>query len=554
MKSILYHLYGWSDKALVHSCDRAREINPNIRNSTFEGAIRDHFNVGIEAQKKWALPQRYCWDDTLWNKQGLGPIFILLSGEGKMDGEKMGEKYFIRQLAAEHGALLVNLEHRFYGESMPTESMSVESLGLLSVDQALEDAAYFLKHYQVEMDAVGRPVIAFGGSYSGCLAAWLRLRYPHIVAGSVTSSAPLKSQRVFPEFMYIVASSINHFGGSKCHEHLKDAVETIADMMNRTKYAELDRDFSNCKPLSTADDLFIFTMSLMDGVADAVQYNDELNFHADRMNVADMCKIFQDAENPYEGVATYMKKQNQLKGQNCTESSYKDYKAKISIENYTGTDFNNSSSTSRQWWYQTCTSFGFWQVATGPFIALQDRANGTAFEKLCRDVFGEDVTPENPESADHLAEIINMRFGGLDIGTTNVVFPQGGMDPWSMLGVQHETPLSTNKVLAWVDYGSHCSDMYSTKANESLAVTQAHEIIRGQVFNFLSGSTNSTEALSSSSLSHLFRSHFITLIIILAAMLLMLVGAIAQCVLRQRNRHNHKGYKIPVVDTRQLLI
>ncbi len=44
-------------------------------------------------------------------------------------------------------------------------------------------------------------------------------------------------------------------------------------------------------------------------------------------------------------------------------------------------------------------SFSIMKVASGPFIALQDRANATAFEKICRDIFGEDVTPENPESA-----------------------------------------------------------------------------------------------------------------------------------------------------------
>jgi hypothetical protein len=77
----------------------------------------------------------------------------------------------------QHGALLVAIEHRYYGKSQPFASYA--DMSLLSVDQALADYAAiidFLAHTYNTTNS-----IVFGCSYIGSGAAWFRSKVaaPH---------------------------------------------------------------------------------------------------------------------------------------------------------------------------------------------------------------------------------------------------------------------------------------------------------------------------------------------------------------------------------------
>jgi len=94
-----------------------------------------------------------------------GPIFFELGGESAINSEYVIE---FQELvyAQQEGALMVALEHRFYGESQPFTDLSLASLAYLSSDQALADAANFLEHFK-QMYPSANDVIVFGGSYPG---------------------------------------------------------------------------------------------------------------------------------------------------------------------------------------------------------------------------------------------------------------------------------------------------------------------------------------------------------------------------------------------------
>lgn len=62
----------------------------------------------------------------------------------------------------------------------------------LSVDQALADLASFINFIKVEIPSLtNSKVILVGASYSAMMVTWMRQKYPHLIAGSWASSAPL---------------------------------------------------------------------------------------------------------------------------------------------------------------------------------------------------------------------------------------------------------------------------------------------------------------------------------------------------------------------------
>ena len=75
------------------------------------------------------------------------------------------------------------IEHRFFGESNPYNNLSVASLQVHTIAQAIEDLAYFAQNVvlpQPDGDKVApgkAPWILIGGSYSGALVSYAMHEY-----------------------------------------------------------------------------------------------------------------------------------------------------------------------------------------------------------------------------------------------------------------------------------------------------------------------------------------------------------------------------------------
>lgn len=85
----------------------------------------------------------------------------------------------------------------------------MDSLKYLSSQQALADMAQFRSFVarKYKMSSRNR-WIAYGGSYAGALAAWVRIKYPDSFHGAVATSAPVQAEFDFKQYLEMIENSL----------------------------------------------------------------------------------------------------------------------------------------------------------------------------------------------------------------------------------------------------------------------------------------------------------------------------------------------------------
>ena len=104
----------------------------------------------------------------------------------------------------------------------------------LSSEQALSDIAtfheYIVNKYQLTDN---NKWISFGGSYAGALSAWLRIKYPHLIAGAIATSAPVQPELNFVEYLEVVQASLaTAKQGADCPNAVRAATAKLDSMLN----------------------------------------------------------------------------------------------------------------------------------------------------------------------------------------------------------------------------------------------------------------------------------------------------------------------------------
>jgi lysosomal Pro-X carboxypeptidase len=157
----------------------------------------NHFSLPRDSRATYR--QRYCVDNTFVLDPSNATVFLYTGNESPLE-EYINNTGLMWELAEFFNAQIVFIEHRYEGKSFPSPEIP-NCMAYSSSIQAIADFAVFIERQLFSVSnctttcpsrrILARPVIAFGGSYGGMLSAWLRMKYPNLVAGAIAGSAPI---------------------------------------------------------------------------------------------------------------------------------------------------------------------------------------------------------------------------------------------------------------------------------------------------------------------------------------------------------------------------
>jgi len=418
--------------------------------------------------------QRYFVNTTYWKgPDSNAPVFLCVGGEGPpLDWQVLVSSVHCNdmvELAPKHGALLLALEHRYYGPSTPGNDLSTENLKWLNSEQALGDMAYFHSYISEEYElTTSNKWVTWGGSYPGMMAALARLRYPHQIHASVSSSSPLQAAVNMEEYNEVVADSMasKDVGGSQeCLTIITEGHKTIGEMLKTTEgRSDLESLFNVCVP-GSLEDPRNQEMFAGDGVVYLPVQSNDPACSTPLCNIDSVC-TFLTSEAEGDALHRLADMSKAQSGGACKPVSYD-----LMIQAMT-----NPKNPERSWLYQTCTEWGFYQTCPEGSRCPYTQGLHTLESDydICQTAFDINSTVVNRQ-----IQYTNSVYGGDKLQATRILYPNGEIDPWHALGVL-SSPNAQEPVL-WVKAASHHFWTHPTLPTDDVYIREARVAIWDQV-------------------------------------------------------------------------
>jgi serine protease 16 len=426
----------------------------------------DHFNRALDTTFK----QRYFINDTFWKGADSGaPVFLCVGGEGPpLDRSVLISSVHCNdmvELAPKHGALLLALEHRYYGPSNPYEDFSSEHLQYLNSEQALGDIATFvdLINEQYKLTPSNNRWVTWGGSYPGMMAGLARYRYPHLIYASVSSSSPLEAVVDMVGYNNVVSESMAApiVGGSdQCLNIIVDGHKMVGEQLATPEgRRSLEKLFNVCIPGTLENERNREEFAGNGVVYLPVQSNDPA-CTTNLCNISSICSyLINTAQgNNMEKLAALSKEQSPICG-------LPSYDAMIKF-------WSSPENPDRSWLYQTCTEWGFYQTcqigSNCPYT--QGLHTLSSDYDICQTAFG--ITSDTVDAQIQNALDI---YGGDDLQGSRILFVNGQIDPWHANSVLSSP--NAEEPVYMVNGASHHYWTHPSSPTDTAEVNAAREYI-----------------------------------------------------------------------------
>ncbi|CAF2478007.1 unnamed protein product [Rotaria sp. Silwood2] len=419
--------------------------------------------------------QRYTLNTDYWE---IGrPILFYAGNEGDIDlfCDNTG---FMWDIAPIFNAMVVFAEHRYYGASLPYGNASYsnpEYTQYLTSGQALADYAYLLDYIRSSTTGAAQsPVVVFGGSYGGMLAAYFRMKYPHVVVGAHAASAPILQMTTPCELFSRIVTQDFLIESPQCVDIIRSSWAAINRIGSTPDGLQrLTNLFKLCHPLQTVDELKEWLLDMYGNIA-MVDYPYPTSFLADlpafpaRVFCENVTSSSIQTKNDDEDIIRRI-----VKGTNV-------------FFNYTGHTecFDTGSQGTPSlgdlgWSYQSCTEFVMPMCSDGVNDMFEKQSwDFQAFSDACYAQWK--IRPR--------FEWPYIEFGGKNITDfryySNIAFTNGNLDPWSSGGLVATVAPSLPAI--YIKGGAHHLDLRAANKADPPSVLQARQLIVGLIEQWIS--------------------------------------------------------------------
>ena len=410
----------------------------------------DHFHneSKYEPHSDATFNNRY-WFDTTYYQPG-GPVTILQSGETDATGRLVFmQKGILKMISEATGGISVVLEHRYYGESFPTEDLSTENLRFLTTEQALADQAYFAQNVKFpgledqDLTSATTAYLTYGGSYAGAFVAFLRLKYPDIFWGAISSSGVTKAIYDFWEYF----APVEQYGPPLCIATQKLFTHVVDNILIGKNDSALTAQLQAAFGMPNVTDVRDFANQLSGGIGywQSLNWGPEVSspeFYNYCNNITTYEVLYPGTEAKRDAAISLINAggydaPEYLVNQMLNYIGYINATAVSECESANQDEcFSNLNATFyaqdtledydwRSWAFQYCSEWGYLQVGSswpeGELGVISRTIDLDYASFICRAAFG----IEEPSNV----ELIN-QYGGYDIAAERLAIIDGEFDPW----------------------------------------------------------------------------------------------------------------------------
>ncbi|KAI5507253.1 serine-type peptidase protein [Trichomonas vaginalis G3] len=410
-------------------------------------------NIDHSDPQKGTFKQRYeaLFDYTTDNKTAI----LFIGGESDTFRPRAFNDY-MATLCKEFNAAFFMLEHRYFGESFPTD-LSYPNIKYLTVDNAIDDLYNFKVKMVEQYKMTDSKWILVGGSYPGLLSAYTRAKYPKEFHASIASSGVVIASNNYEDFDRQIAISL----GQSCASVAREIRRRTDELL------ETDPDWL----------LATFNMTGLEKENFPLVLGEIFSLGAQYGRRQQLCGPLEDTlitgADPVMAIAKYTR-----------EIFTPNYADDDIIGTYSNSRLSVTSTPNgpRAWLWMTCNELAYWQVNSGRLTLRSKKVTQDFFLNQCKTVFSDEMkTPDT--------DAWNQKWGDLLKKTSRIYYLTGSQDPWTPVCYTAEDsdkigPNCYVHTIVGQEIG-HCRDLSSPQPSDPTDLTRTREHVKAVIHRWL---------------------------------------------------------------------